>query len=379
LPGLSGTLRLFQTHLSRRTMSNLHELTIAQTHQEANDTLYVELQVPATLQRDFAFKHGQYLTFSADIDGEEVRRSYSICNAVGEPLAVAIKKIDGGRFSQYAHRQFKPGVKVNVAPPDGHFTCELDPQQQKRYLCIAAGSGITPIMSVASTILAVEPAARVTLLYGNRRSQDIIFRERLCWLKNAFIERFQWINLFTRENQEAPILNGRIDNRKGAELNRHLIDISAYDEFFLCGPEGMISEVSRGLRHEGIDESHIHYELFFASAEDAREAIARHHARALEYAGLTTQVRVRCSGREVLFDLTADGENILDGAFDAGLELPYSCKGGVCATCKARVIEGRVDLDLNHALSAEEVAAGYVLTCQAHPITDSVVIDFDVT
>jgi ring-1,2-phenylacetyl-CoA epoxidase subunit PaaE len=141
----------------------------------------------------------------------------------------------------------------------------------------------------------------------------------------------------------------------------------------------MISEVSRGLRHEGIDESRIHYELFFASAEDAREAIAKHHARAREYAGLTTQVRVRSGGREAVFELTADGENILDGAFDAGLELPYSCKGGVCATCKAKLIEGEVDMDLNHALSAEEVAAGYVLTCQAHPISDQVVVDFDVT
>jgi len=360
-------------------MSQLQQLTIADTHMEANDTLYVQLDVPPELRDQFAFKHGQYLTFSADIDGDEVRRSYSICTGVGEPLAVAIKKIDGGQFSQYAHAHFRPGAAVKVAAPDGHFTCTLDPQQRKHYLCIAAGSGITPIMSVIRTVLKSEPESQVTLLYGNRRSVDIIFRESLSWLKNAYMDRFQWINLFTQENQEAPILNGRINNRKGAELNKHLINIAAYDEFFLCGPEGMISEVSRGLRHEGIDESRIHYELFFASAEDARQAIEKHHARAREYAGLTTEVRVRSGGREVVFDLTADGENILDGAFDAGLELPYSCKGGVCATCKAKVLEGEVDMDLNHALSAEEVAAGYVLTCQAHPISGKVVVDFNVT
>lgn len=360
-------------------MSQLQQLTIADTRQEANNTLYVQLAVPAELREQFVFNHGQYLTFSAQIDGAEVRRSYSICAGVGEPLAVAIKKIEGGQFSQYAHDHFRPGLQVQVAPPEGHFTCALDPLQRKQYLCIAAGSGITPVMSVIKTVLSTEPESHVTLLYGNRRSADIIFRESLSWLKNAYIDRFQWINLLTREDQQAPILNGRINNRKGAELNQHLINITGYDEFFLCGPEGMISEVSRGLREQGIDETRIHYELFFASAEDARQAIAKHHARARDFAGLTTEVRVRARGREIAFELSADGENILDGAANAGLELPYSCKSGVCATCKARLIEGEIDMDLNHALSADEVATGYVLACQAHPISDKVVLDFNVT
>ena len=356
-----------------------HSLKIAATHAEANDTLYVQFEVPEALREDFAFQQGQYLTFAATIDGEEVRRSYSICSAVGEPLAVAIKRIDGGAFSQYAHAHFVPGAEAQVLGPEGQFTTPVDPAQEKDYLCIAAGSGITPIISIVKTVLATEPTSRVTLLYGNRRSGNIIFRDQLLWLKNAYMTRFQWINIFSGETQDAPVLNGRIDNRKGGELNRCLIDIRGYDEFFLCGPEAMISEVARGLRGEGIDEAHIHYELFFASAEDARKAIEKHEERARQYAGLTTEVRVRASGREVAFELTADGENILDGAIDAGLDLPYSCKGGVCATCKARVLEGEVDMDLNHALSAEEVAAGYVLTCQAHPISNRVLVDFNVT
>ncbi len=357
---------------------DLHTLTIAETRTEPNDMLYVQLDVPAPLAETFTFKAGQYLTFSATLNGAEVRRSYSICAAVGEPLAVAIKQIDGGAFSRYAHEHFRPGASVHVSPPAGEFTSALNADQEKDYLCIAAGSGITPIISIVKTVLETEPKSRVTLLYGNRRSGDIVFRDKLLWLKNAYMTRLQWINIFSRENQEAPVLNGRINNRKGGELNRHLIDIRGYDEFFLCGPEAMISEVARGLRGEGVAEANIHYELFFASPEDARAAIERHNARAKAYAGLTTEVVVRSSGREISFELTADGENILDGAMDNGMDLPFSCKGGVCATCKARVLEGEVDMDLNHALSADEVAAGFVLSCQAHPISKKVVVDFDV-
>ena len=357
----------------------MYNLTVAKTSQEANNTLYVELDVPPELEKTFAFQHGQYLTFEADINNSQVRRSYSICQPVGGPLAVAIKKIDGGLFSEHAHASLTIGSEVQVLPPDGQFTCELDPSQEKDYLCISAGSGITPVISIVQSVLETEPNSRVTLLYGNRRSTDIIFRERLLWLKSRYLTRLQWINIFSQEEQTAPILNGRINNRKGGELNQHLIDISGFDEFFLCGPEAMISEVSRGLRSEGIDESNIHYELFFASAEDAKKALEKHHQRAEQYAGLTTEVRVRSGGREVAFALTADGENILDGAINGGLDLPFSCKGGVCATCKARVVEGKVDMDLNHALSKTEVEAGYILTCQSHPISNKVVVDFDVT
>lgn len=356
-----------------------HKLNVAATRQEPNDTLFVQLQVPAELTDTFRFQAGQYLTFRTTLQGAELRRSYSICAATDEPLAVAIKKIPGGAFSEFAHAQFAPGSTVEVMPPQGEFTTSMDGPGPNRYLLIAAGSGITPIISIAKTVLAQEPLSQVTLLYGNRRSADVIFKEELLWLKNRYMERLQWINIFSQETQGAPILNGRIDNKKGAALNQHLIDIVGFDEFFLCGPEGMISEVSRGLRGMGIEDNRIHYELFFASPEDARQAIAKHKARAEAYAGLTTAMTVRANGREVTFELTADGENVLDGALSAGLDLPFSCRGGVCATCKARLLQGQVDMDLNHVLTSDEVAQGLVLTCQSHPISDRVVIDFDVT
>ena len=355
-----------------------YELTIASVTQEAADTLCVSLSVPAELAGLFGFKPGQYLTFRAEIDGVEVRRSYSICSGVGEALQVAIKLIRDGTFSSFAHANFVAGETVEAMPPAGDFFCEVNPSVARRYLCIAAGSGITPVISNIQSILALEPLSQVTLLYGNQRAATMIFKERLSWLKSAYMSRFQWINLFTQERQEAEILNGRITNRKGGELNHRLINIPGYDEFFLCGPESMISEVSRGLRGEGVDEAKIHYELFFASAEDARAVLAKHKARVRNYGGTAKQVAVRAGGRETVFDLSADGENILDAAMAQGMDLPFSCKGGVCATCKAKLLEGKVDLDLNHALSAEQLAAGFVLACQAHPLSERVVLDFDV-
>jgi ring-1,2-phenylacetyl-CoA epoxidase subunit PaaE len=217
----------------------------------------------------------------------------------------------------------------------------------------------------------------VTLLYGNRNTARMMFREELSFLKNAYLARLQWLNVMSRETQDAAVLNGRIDNRKGAELARRLLDIAAFDEFFLCGPEAMIAEVSRGLRSSGIDEARIHYELFRASAADARAAVQRHHERAQRFVDAVAMVRVRLNGRETTLELAMDGENILDGALDAGLEAPYSCRGGVCATCKALLREGQAEMDMNHALSDAEVAAGYVLTCQAHPLSAHVFVDYD--
>ena len=359
-------------------MDNYVSLTIADTRMLTDDALVVRFSVPANHAPEFDFKQGQYLTLRAVIDGETLVRSYSICSAVGDlaPM-IAIKRIDGGRFSDYAHRHFKRGVTLDVAPPAGEFTTPLDPARARSYLCIAAGSGITPILSILCTVLAYEPRSRVTLLYGNRRTTTMMFRDELSFLKNAYMDRLQWINVMSREQQAAQILNGRITNRKGGELNRHLIRIRSFDEFFLCGPEAMISEVSRGLRSEGIAPEHVHYELFRASAQDAKAVIEKHQARAERFAGAFSEVRVRAGGREIGFELAADGESVLDGALDAGLEVPFSCKGGVCATCRAKLIEGEVEMDLNHALGQAELDAGYILTCQAHPVTPRIVVDYD--
>lgn len=361
-----------------QTQGAFHTLVVDSVRRETEDAVCVTLAVPPALAPTFRFRQGQYLTFRREIDGEEVRRSYSICSGVDEgTLQVAVKAVPGGRFSGFATTALAPGATLDVMPPAGGFTTELHPEHDRNYLCIAAGSGITPILSIVKSILAVETRSHVTLLYGNQRVASIMFREELDRLKNRYMDRFQLIHVLSRENRDVDILNGRINNRKGAELCRHLLDLAAVDDFFLCGPESMISEVSRGLRGAGVPDARIHYELFGASAEDAAAAIARHQERARRFGGATCRVTVKADGRETRLELAPDGENILDAALAAGVDLPYACKGGACATCKARVTHGEVDMDVRHALGDDEIAAGFVLSCQAHPVSSEVTIDFD--
>jgi len=355
-----------------------YPLQVKDLHKDTETAVVVTFDVPDELADEFTFVQGQYLTLNQQINGEEVRRSYSICAGLDDGfLRVAIKLVEGGVFSTWANEQLKTGDILDVMPPRGDFFTAIDPGQSRNYLCICAGSGITPILSIIKTVLSREPESTVTLLYGNQRTATMMFRNDLAFLKSAHLERFHWINIFSREPQEVDLLSGHLDNRKGGALNQRLINISGYDEFFLCGPEAMISEVSRGLRSEGVAEENIHFELFAASAENARQAIARHHARAQEYKGLVSEVSILSDGREYAFELSTDGENILDAGLRNGVDLPFSCKGGVCATCKARLIEGEVDMDLNQALRPEEIKAGYILTCQAHPISKKIVVDFD--
>ena len=358
--------------------SNFYPLQVEKIIQETDEAKRLVLSVADDDVSKFAFKHGQYLTFLKEIDGEEVRRSYSICSSVNDAnLEVAVKQISGGAFSTFVNEQLQAGDTLQVAPPAGDFTVPLQPENEKHYLCIAAGSGITPIMSIVKTILETEPKSQVSLLFGNKRVNTIMFKEELESLKNTYMQRFQLIHVLSQEDREFSILNGRIDNQKGAELCRHLLDLNSIDEFFLCGPEAMVSEVSRGLRASGIHEENIRYELFGASADDARVAVQKHHDRAKKHQGKIFNVTVINDGRSVKFELGADGENILDAALDAGVDLPFACKGGVCATCKAKLTSGEVEMDINHALEPREIDAGTILSCQAHPTSENVVIDFD--
>jgi len=355
-----------------------YPLRIQDLHKDTENAVVVTFDVPDELADKFTFIQGQYLTLNQQIEGEEVRRSYSICAGLDDGhLRVAIKLVEGGVFSTWANQHLKAGDTIDVMPPSGDFHTAIDPDQGRNYLCICAGSGITPILSIIKTILAREPQSTVTLLYGNQRTASMMFRNELAFLKSAHLERFHWINIFSREPQEVDLLSGHLDNRKGGALNQRLINIRGFDEFFLCGPEAMISEVSRGLRGEGIAEKNIHFELFAASAENARLAIERHHARAQEYKGMVSDVSILTAGREYTFELSTDGENILDAGLRNGVDLPFSCKGGVCATCKARLVEGEVDMDLTQALRPEEIEGGYILTCQSHPISKKIVVDFD--
>lgn len=360
------------------SLGAFHKLTISDVTQETDQAICVGFKVPNALKKTFEFNPGQYLTLRANIEGQSVSRSYSIC--VGphrHTLKVAIKRVKGGEFSNYANDVFEPGTEIDVMPPQGHFSVVLSEQNTYNYLFVAAGSGITPILSNIESVLAGAPGSRVTLLYGNQRTGSIMFRQTLSFLKNRFMQRFSWINILSQEDQGSDLLNGRIDNHKGAALNKQLIQLKSYDRFMLCGPESMISEVSRGLRSIGIAEAHIQYELFGSSAADAEQRVARHHARSEAYAGRMCSVTIVNDGRSHVVDIAADGENLLDAGINVGLDLPFACKGGVCATCKARLVAGEVEMDVQRGLTSEEVANGMILTCQAHPISDSVVIDFD--
>lgn len=361
------------------TDTQFYALEVQNIQQETDTAVCITFKVAEALADTFRFIQGQYLTLRHVINGEEVRRSYSICSGVNDgTLKVGIKKIDGGAFSTFANDELKAGDSLDVMPPQGNFHTELEPSASKNYMCLAVGSGITPILSIIKTLLAEEPNSQVTLIYGNKNSATVMFKDDLGFLKNRYLERLNIIHVLSREEQDAEVLFGRINNKKGAELQKSgLIDIARTDDVFLCGPESMISEVSRGFRDFGMDEAKLHYELFFASADDAKAVVAKHHARSEKFAGQMADVTVKVDGRSVHFSLSKVGENILDGAMNNGADLPFSCKGGVCATCKCKVIEGEVEMDLNHSLSEKEVADGMVLSCQAHPVSDRVLVDFD--
>ena len=360
------------------TTSGFYNLTVAAVEPETDHAVCITFDVPDALGAAFQFQPGQYLTLRTTLDGAPLSRSYSLClpPSAGR-LQVAVKRVNNGLFSNFANDQLQPGMTLDVMPPQGAFALPADQHGPVNYLFIAAGSGITPIMSMLTTVLEAEEDSRVTLLYGNQRSSSIMFRQQLAFLKNRYLCRLHWLNILSRETQEAPVLNGRIDNRKGAELGKHLLDLSAFDHFFLCGPESMISEVSRGLRSTGIAEDRISYELFGSSASDAAERVARHHARAEAFAGKVCEVTLVNEGRESKVQIAADGENLLDAGLNLGMDLPYACKGGVCSTCKALLVDGEVEMDIQRGLTAEEIARGMILTCQAHPISDRVHVDFD--
>jgi len=359
--------------------NTFYNIKIAEVIAETDDSICVVFSIPEELKQTFAFRQGQYLTLKADIDGQEVRRAYSICSSINDRLRVAIKRVEGGVFSNFANDTFKAGMDIEALPPQGQFFTELDPSSNKKYMFLAAGSGITPILSNLKTILEEEPESHATLIYSNRRSTTMMFREELSFIKNRYMNRFQWINLMTQEDQGSDLLAGRLNNEKGYLLQKNkLIDIKNTDCVFICGPEAMMSEVSHGFRMEGLTNEQIHYELFGGSSEDSEERIKKAQARVKAFGEeKTSRVTIKADGRAIAFNLAAVGENILDAGISNGLSLPYSCKAGVCSTCKCKLVEGQVDMDISHGLEQHEIDAGFILSCQSHPVTDEVVVDFD--
>ncbi len=359
-------------------MVEMNDLVVKEVTRETTDTVSISFEVPENLKETYEFLPGQYLSLETEIDGEKVRRSYSICTSPEEnDLRVAVKQVKDGKFSTYANNDLKAGDKLSVMSPDGRFVVKTDKSNKKHYCLFAAGSGITPMMSILKAVLAEEPESEVTLFYGNRKVSSIIFRDELEDLKNVYMDRLTVFHVLSRENLGIDLYSGRIDGDKCKDFSEKLFDFSKADEFFMCGPFAMIQNVSAYLEGLNIEKSRIHFELFVAPDQLPQGGDNNDEESTPLEEGIAT-IHVIVDGDEYDFEMPKGGTNILDAATDRGLDVPFSCKGGVCCTCKALVLEGEVNMAVNYALEDEEVKQGYVLTCQAKPITDEVKVNFDV-
>jgi ring-1,2-phenylacetyl-CoA epoxidase subunit PaaE len=357
-------------------MSDFHEVKIAEVYKETKDCSVVSFEIPENLQDEFSYKQGQYLTLRKEIDGEEVRRSYSLCSSpIENKWQVAIKQIPGGIFSTYANEALQQGDVIELMPPAGEFYVDVEEDKAKNHIAFAAGSGITPILSIIKTHLTQEPESTFKLFYLNRTVKSIIFKEEIERLKNQFFGRFQVFYFLTKEKRDIPFLNGRFDEEKLAVLTKSFIDVDDTSSCFLCGPQEMVFLIRDSLQEAGLAKERIHFELFFTGTDEASE---KQIAAALEQKVEGTEVTIVDGGKEFHFVMDDDFDNILDGALAAGADLPFACKGGVCSTCKCEVIEGSVEMKVNYALEEDEVAKNLVLSCQAVPTSDIVKVDFDV-
>lgn len=356
-------------------MVDFHEIAIENIYKETKGCVVITLDIPEELKSSFQFVQGQHLNLRAMIDGEDVRRSYSLCSSpVENKWQVAVKKIKGGKFSTYANEQLKVGDTLDVMLPDGKFFVDVDNSKPKHYVFFAAGSGITPVLSIIKTHLALEPNSTVQLFYLNRKVKSIIFKEEIEGLKNKYLGRLEIFHFLTREQRGIQLLNGRFTSEKLHELTSKVIDVSSTDECFVCGPEEMIFLIRDEMIKAGLAEEKIHFELFVTGNTEEDK---KHIAEVLEHQSDHTDVTIIDGDKEFHFEMGAEYDNILDAALASDADLPFACKGGVCCTCRAKVVEGEVEMKLNYGLEPDEVEAGYVLTCQAVPTTDKVVVDFD--
>ena len=357
-------------------MARFHPLTVTDVRRETRDAVVLTL-VPRDEDRAlFDFTQGQYLTFRRDFDGEELRRSYSICAGLDEGcLKVGIKRVDGGAFSTWANESLAPGAEIEAMPPMGRFHTALDPTAERHYLGFAGGSGITPLLSIIKTVLAREPRSSFTLVYANRMIKTIMFREELEDLKNLYLGRFSVIHVLEQEGQEIDLFTGMIDADKMKGLFEHWLDASAIDTAFICGPEPMMLTIAASLREHGLREDQIKFELF-ASSQPGR-AKARAVSQQASSGANGTEATVTLDGATRTFHMPREGETLLEAALANDMDAPYSCKAGVCSTCRCKVLEGEVEMAVNHALEDYEVRAGYVLSCQSYPLSDRVVVSYD--
>jgi len=357
-------------------MSKFFPLKVAEVKRETADTVSVVLDVPSEWSADFKYKQGQYLTFKLKVGNEEIRRSYSLCSSPysGEKLRVAVKEVEDGRVSSFINRQLKAGDILETMSPAGNFFTELSSTNKKHYVGFAAGSGITPVLSILKAVLEQEPQSRFTLVYSNKNAASVIFKDELEKLSSGAGGRLTVIHTWSREDTGNEHLNGRL-NKNMANYILKEYSLGTADDFFICGPEEMIMNVSETLKEKNIPKEKIHFELFTTpvliingNATEKKEHV--------DFKGIA-EVTVIMDGVKTTFKLKSDGTNVLDAAMDAGSDAPYSCKGAVCCTCKAKILEGKAEMDMNYALTDKEVEEGYILTCQSHPRSSVLVIDYD--
>lgn len=357
-------------------MSRFYSLKIKKIHKETPDCVAVSLEVPDELKNTFQYKQGQYLTFKRTDEKEELRRSYSICSSPVEgEWKVAIKRVPEGKFSTHANTFWKAGETIEVMPPQGRFFTELNKENEKSYLMFAAGSGITPVLSIIKTVLYTEPKSNVTLIYGNKGRHSIIFKEEIEALKNKFVERLSVHHILSREQGDTDMLFGRIDKEKTKLILQKIMEPDQIDECFICGPEEMIKAVSETLEEAKVDKKKIHFELFTTAESKKNNRYADKKPK--DEHEKKSKVTIKLDGAVSKMEMSYYGQTILEAALDNGADLPYSCKGGMCSTCRAKLLKGKVEMEANYSLEPDEVAAGYILTCQAHPLTEELEVDFD--
>lgn len=356
-------------------MNRFHSLTVRDVRRETADAVSIAFDVPEDVRERFSFEPGQYLTLRAEMNGEEIRRSYSICSALGDgEVRVAVKQVDGGVFSTFANQNLQAGSSLEVMEPEGRFKTAVQGEVSRTVLALAAGSGITPILSIVKSILEGESDSQVTLIYGNRDTASILFREALEDLKDRFLSRFQLYNVLSRESQDIELLHGRVgpDTLK-TFVDRKLIDLSSIDNVFICGPGSMSEELMATLQEIGVAEEKLHREVFTPDGSPPPVASARAQKAAEE----GVRIAVQIDGSMRSFTMGAEDASVIEASERAGIDLPYSCKGGMCCTCRCKVLEGEAEMAVNYSLQPWELEAGFILSCQARPLTETLTLDFD--
>ena len=357
-------------------MSTLfHTVQVKDIRKTTSECSVITLDIPEELKETFRYKQGQYITFKAMINDEEIRRSYSLCSAPTEhEWKVAVKKIEDGRFSTYANDVLREGDVVEVMPPSGKFFREVEPTKDKNYVAFAAGSGITPILSIIKTHLELEPDSSFKLFYVNRSVSSIILKEEIEALKNKYVDRFQVFHFLTREDRGAPIFNGRLDNDKLDFIVDHLLPTAQIDDYFICGPNEMIFLIQAYLENKGVDKKKIHFELF----NTPTAGVVKKKSKVNKANEELTSIKIKEGGVYQTIKIAKGSASILDAGLDQNIDLPYACKGGVCCTCRAKLIGGEIDQQVSYGLEQEEIDSGFILTCTAIPLSKEVEVDYDV-